>query len=54
MLTLKMETDNCQDKGRRGRAILRALKRWTPSPACLWRILMAEPPSGHRSTRAGW
>jgi hypothetical protein len=34
---------------------LRALKRWTPSPATLWRILFPDTPnSGPGGTRAGW
>ena len=36
------------------RAWLRALKRWAPSPACLWRALFAEPRAGHYGTRASW
>ena len=36
------------------RAWVRALKHWLPAPACLWRVLFADLPGGHRSTRAGW
>jgi hypothetical protein len=41
--------------GRACRAWLRALKRWTPSPACLWRVLFPDTPNGGPGgTRASW
>jgi hypothetical protein len=37
------------------RSFLRALKRWTPSPACLWRVLFPNVPNGGPGgTRASW
>jgi hypothetical protein len=40
---------------RAANAFLRALKRWTPQPATLWRILFPDTPSaGPGGTRASW
>jgi hypothetical protein len=36
---------------RAANAFLRALKRWTPSPASLWRILFPDTPSAGSNGR---
>lgn len=32
---------------------LRALKSWTPQPACLWRVLFGDAPDAARGCRGG-